>query len=83
MQKTNVISTKNLSKLKLSILFIAIIFITINLPILKYNFNKCAEKQTLSVLQSNCECFKWQKIVIVENHNCEKEYSGTHFYISY
>ena len=80
MQKLKVYNNKKLTKLKICfVLLIAIIFITLYLSIFKQSFSECLEKNILLVLQSQCQCNKWKKIIIVENHNCEKDYSGRHF----
>lgn len=82
MQQINVIIkcklVNKLTKLKLSA-FLLIGLIVVNMPILKNTHAECVEKQTLLVLQSNCACNRWQKIIMVENQNCEKDYSGKHF----
>jgi hypothetical protein len=82
MEQINAIITSKLinkiTKLKVFVLLL-ISLIVVNIPIVKHSYTECIEKQTLLVLQSNCSCNKWQEIIIVENHNCDKDYSSKHF----
>lgn len=59
----------------LSILLAVIFVITPNFKDINRQ-SICLDEQTHLVLQSTCECRKWQKIVVVENFSCSMNYSG-------
>lgn len=66
---------KQIKTTKLKLFFtLAIVLITLKLFIFQdFEF---LYKRPLFVLQSTCECKKWEKIIVEENSNSERDYSG-------
>lgn len=67
----------------LTALTIVIIIVTITVLQDFDSTSRILEKQTLFVLESICECRRWEKIVVVKNANSTENYSGNalKFYI--